>query len=203
MARAHRGIWLVSACAAAVAATTASAQTNVPTEREITPAAGDVATADESDDIVVTANRRSQALTDVGIAISVLDNNQLETRQVSSVSDLAALVPGLSVGNSGYATPIYSLRGVGVNEPTVGAGSSVTVYVDEIPLTLPIFTRGATFDLERVEVVTPVHDPEHRQRLSDILDETLYHPDTWLLRPDGTYSREGQLIGHVPEDDAA
>ena len=153
MARAHRGIWLVSACAAAVAATTASAQTNVPTEREITPAAGDVATADESDDIVVTANRRSQALTDVGIAISVLDNNQLETRQVSSVSDLAALVPGLSVGNSGYATPIYSLRGVGVNEPTVGAGSSVTVYVDEIPLTLPIFTRGATFDLERVEVV--------------------------------------------------
>ncbi|MEX1182285.1 MAG: polyphosphate kinase 1 [Gemmatimonadota bacterium] len=56
---------------------------------------------------------------------------------------------------------------------------------------------------ERVEVVTPVRDPEHMQRLSAILDETLNHPDTWLLRPDGTYARDGQLIGHVPEDDAA
>ncbi|MEJ7935166.1 TonB-dependent receptor [Sphingobium sp. AN558] len=115
--------------------------------------ASDVSPADEGAEIVVTANRRAQALTDVGLAISVLDNSQLENRQVSSVNDLAALVPGLSIGNSGYATPIYSLRGVGVNEPTVGAGSSVTVYVDEVPLTLPIFTRGASFDLDRVEVV--------------------------------------------------
>lgn len=149
MTKMGKFMWMASVCGAAMISNAALAQT---------PAAGNgenssSASADESAEIVVTANRRSQALTDVGLAISVLDSSQLETRQVSSVNDLAALVPGLSIGNSGYATPIYSLRGVGVNEPTVGAGSSVTVYVDEVPLTLPIFTRGATLDLERVEVV--------------------------------------------------
>lgn len=153
MSKILRGMWLVSACGSALFASGAAAQPTAvgPTA----PAEEDTqqASTGESADIVVTANRRSQTLTDVGIAISVLDSSQLETRQISNVGDLAALVPGLSIGNSGYATPIYSLRGVGVNEPTVGAGSSVTVYVDEVPLTLPIFTRGATFDLERVEVV--------------------------------------------------
>ncbi|MBB4640156.1 TonB-dependent receptor [Rhizorhapis suberifaciens] len=140
---------LTSVCLASLMAAPLAAQ-SLPAE-----GAGqrELAAADDSADIVVTANRRSQALTDVGLAMSVLDSSQLDNRQVSSVSDLAALVPGLSIGDSGYATPIYSLRGVGVNEPAVGAGSSVTVYVDEVPLTLPIFTRGASFDLERIEVV--------------------------------------------------
>ncbi|MEJ7925145.1 TonB-dependent receptor [Sphingobium sp. AN641] len=139
---------LASACGTAFTGTSALAQATSDAPQESAEPAPDY-----NLDIVVTANRRSQSLADVGLAMSVLDNMLLETRQVSSVNDLANLVPGLSIGNSGYATPIYSLRGVGVNEPTVGAGSSVTVYVDEVPLTLPIFTRGATFDLERVEVV--------------------------------------------------
>lgn len=105
------------------------------------------------DEIIVTANKRAQVLTDVGLSVAVLDSSALQTRNVTNVEDLANVVPGLTVGQSGYSTPIYSLRGVGSNEATIGAGSSVSVYVDEVPLTLPVMTRGATLDLERVEVL--------------------------------------------------
>lgn len=108
---------------------------------------------DSSRDIVVTANKRAQVLTDVGLSVAVVNAQALETRQIATPEDLATVIPGLSVGNSGFGTPIYSLRGVGVNELSVGSGSSVAVYVDEVPLTLPVMTRGANLDLERVEVL--------------------------------------------------
>jgi iron complex outermembrane receptor protein len=148
-----RSTLLLSTCAVGLFSTPVAAQTAADRPPISSPVQETVSDQSQAPDIVVTANRRSQNLTDVGIAIDVVDSAALENRHIASVSDLAAIVPGLSVGDSGYSTPIYSLRGVGVNEPTVAAGSSVTVYMDEVPLTLPIFTRGASFDLERVEVV--------------------------------------------------
>lgn len=106
-----------------------------------------------SGEIVVTAQKRAQVLTDVGLSVAVVGAGTLERRQITTTADLANLVPGLSVGSSGFATPIYSLRGVGVNELSIGSGSSVAIYVDEVPLTLPVMTRGAVLDLQRLEVV--------------------------------------------------
>lgn len=104
-------------------------------------------------DIVVTAQRRSQRLFDVGLSVSAVDSQTLSQRNVLGVEDLGKLVPGLSVSNSGYSLPIYTLRGVGVNEFSLASNSSIAVYVDEVPLTYPVTTQGAVFDLERVEVL--------------------------------------------------
>ncbi|MGH7445761.1 MAG: polyphosphate kinase 1, partial [Longimicrobiales bacterium] len=56
---------------------------------------------------------------------------------------------------------------------------------------------------ERVEVITPVREPEHCARLDDILQNTLYHPDTWVLRSDGAYIRDEEVIGGGEEENAA
>ncbi|MGH7476984.1 MAG: polyphosphate kinase 1 [Longimicrobiales bacterium] len=48
---------------------------------------------------------------------------------------------------------------------------------------------------ERIELVTPVRDPEHREALGRVLHETLNHPDAWQLRSDGTYVRRDDVIG--------
>jgi len=50
---------------------------------------------------------------------------------------------------------------------------------------------------ERVEIVTPVLDPDHRARLDGILEETLHHPETWTLRGDGAYEQGVQVIESV------
>ncbi|KQX23550.1 MULTISPECIES: TonB-dependent receptor [unclassified Sphingomonas] len=104
-------------------------------------------------EIVVTAQRREQLLSDVGMSISAIGGEALRTRNFTDVGDLSKLVPGLSVSDSGFSTPIYTLRGVGINEPSIGSSSSVAIYVDEVPLAYPVMTQGTTLDLQRVEVL--------------------------------------------------
>ena len=47
----------------------------------------------------------------------------------------------------------------------------------------------------RVEVVTPVADPEACERLKDILDRELDDPFAWQMNADGSYARRPAPIG--------
>ena len=53
----------------------------------------------------------------------------------------------------------------------------------------------------RVEVATPVRDPEHAALLDRALDEIIDHPEAWTLRPDGAYVRGAEVIGGRPIGD--
>lgn len=156
-AKGRRAAWaLASASLLAVAAAPARAQNASPAEPAIqAEPAPDTPVEAQTDtgDIIVTAQRRNQSLTKVGLSITAVDGETLANRNITQAEDLAKLVPGLSVSDSGFSTPIYTLRGVGVNEPSAGSSSSVAVYVDEVPLAFPVLTQGAAFDLERVEVL--------------------------------------------------
>ena len=66
---------------------------------------------------------------------------------------LVRVTPGLSYVESGNAVPVYSLRGVGFFDTSIGARPTVSVYLDEVPLPFSIITTGASVDLERVEVI--------------------------------------------------
>lgn len=108
---------------------------------------------DQITDIVVTAQKRSETANKVPLSISAFSGNSLRDMGVSQIADLAKITPGLQVTRSAYSTPIYTIRGVGFNESSVGARPTVTVYVDEAPLPFAQMTPIATLDLERVEVL--------------------------------------------------
>ena len=132
-------------------ATTAHAQSATQSPQPATstsePAQSDTA------DIVVTANKREQNLNDVGLSVTAISGQVLAERRITSVQDIAAAVPGLKFAESGTGTPIYTLRGIGFNEESVGVYPSVSVYTDEVPLPFPVLTLRAAFDLERVEAL--------------------------------------------------
>ncbi|MGE4322141.1 MAG: TonB-dependent receptor [Sphingobium sp.] len=109
--------------------------------------------ASDSGEIVVTAQKREQALSDVPMSVSAATGDQLIKQGVTSAADLGRIVPGFSYVESASSTPIYSLRGVGFNDTTVGARPTVSVYLDEAPLTFSVMSVGAQLDLERVEVL--------------------------------------------------
>lgn len=142
-------VTLVStAISAALVAETALAQ---PAD---SPAAANSADQSPADgEIVVTANRREQKLSNVGISVSVLSSDAIADRGISSASDLSNVVPGFTAGDSAFNVPLYSLRGVGFNDGSLGGNSTVAVYVDEIPLAYPALTQGAVLDLQRIEVL--------------------------------------------------
>lgn len=104
-------------------------------------------------DIIVTAQKRSESASRVGLAITALSGSSLDKQQIRSVADLAQVVPGLSFSASRANTPVYTLRGVGFNESSLGAYSPVAVYVDEVPLPFPALTTEVGLDLERVEIL--------------------------------------------------
>ncbi|MDR3509513.1 MAG: TonB-dependent receptor [Caulobacteraceae bacterium] len=128
-------------------ATAAAAQTQAPAA----PAAAEpVATVQE---VIVTAQKRQQSINTVGMTITALGGSALKSRQINSLADLAQAVPSLSFSNSAYNTPVYTLRGVGFYETSLGAYPTVSVYLDEIPLPFPALTKHSGYDLDRVEVL--------------------------------------------------
>ncbi len=109
-----------------------------------------VATADE---IIVTAQRRAEALNDVGMAIQAVTGETLENLRVTDVRDLTAVVPSFTVSQSYQGVPTYTLRGIGFNTINLSATSTVGTYVDEVAYAYPIMNTGPVMDLERVEVL--------------------------------------------------
>ncbi|QKS02199.1 TonB-dependent receptor [Sphingomonas sp. CL5.1] len=104
-------------------------------------------------DIIVTANKREQKLSDVGSTVAVLGGDALAARQINDLKDIAQAVPGLSFANSENGTPILTLRGVGFIESSLAAYPTVSVYVDEAPLPFGALAVHSAYDLERVEVL--------------------------------------------------
>jgi iron complex outermembrane receptor protein len=104
-------------------------------------------------EIVVTAEKRSEKLSDVPLSITAITGSQLADRGIVSTADLEKLVPGFTYRSSQYGTPIFSIRGIGFYDEQVALEPTVTVYVDQVPLPYARMTEGAALDLERVEVL--------------------------------------------------
>ena len=107
----------------------------------------------EADEIIVTAQKRSERLLDVPVSITAATGDQLAKQGITETSQLTKLVPGFTYQESNYGTPIFTIRGVGFFDGAAGAGPTVTTYVDQVPLPYSMLARGATLDLERVEVL--------------------------------------------------
>lgn len=107
----------------------------------------------EAGEIVVTANKREQNLSKVGLTITALSGDDLVKQRVSDVSDLAKITPGLAFAPTANSTPVYTLRGVGFFETTLSAYPDVSTYIDQAPLPLPVMSALTAFDLERVEIL--------------------------------------------------
>jgi iron complex outermembrane receptor protein len=104
-------------------------------------------------EVVVTANKREQSLDSVGLTVAVLSADQLAERQVTSLADVANLVPGLSLSMGPTNAPVLTLRGVGFYDRTLAAVPSVSLYLDEAPLPYAAMAAQTAFDLERIEVL--------------------------------------------------
>lgn len=105
------------------------------------------------EEIVVTATRRNGYIDDIPASISAYGGEDLKAVGVHDTRDLAKLVAGFTAADSGFNTPIYTLRGVGFADSSFANQSTVGVYLDEVTLPYPVMTKGPNLDLRRVEVL--------------------------------------------------
>ena len=151
--RSSRRLTVALRAIALVASPMALAQANVvwgqQVAAETTPAPAD----DQIQDIVVTAQKRSENINNVGISITAVTGDALVSQGVLSPADLVRVVPGLSYARSTYGVPVYTIRGIGFYDTSLAGSPAVSVYVDEIPLPYSAMTTGAGLDVERVEIL--------------------------------------------------
>jgi iron complex outermembrane recepter protein len=119
------------------------------------PAPAWAAPAPASEEIIVTAQKRAQALLDVPISMSALSAAQLTEAGVASTLDLARLSPGLAIGqNSGEGDfPFISLRGVAMRDFADTNESPSAVYLNGFYKANLMGLDSQAFDLARVEVL--------------------------------------------------
>jgi iron complex outermembrane receptor protein len=116
-------------------------------------------TAASSDDgavqeIVVTAQKRSEKIQDVPIAVTAVTGEEIANKRIADIVDLSSQVPGLqiSAGDNG-ANPHIFIRGVGVNDFNLTTATAIGIYADGAYLASPLSQRSAFFDLQQVEVL--------------------------------------------------
>ena len=124
-------------------------------------AAGPCAGADQPDantldEVVVTAQKRSEDLQKVPISMQVLGGAKLEELQVSSFDDYAKFLPSVSFQSLGPGQAQLYFRGIasGGDGLHAGSASATGLYLDETPVT----TIGNSvdlhvYDIERVEAL--------------------------------------------------
>ena len=104
--------------------------------------------------ITVTAQRREQGANDVGITVNVMSGDMVKNLGVETAQDMAKFMPGLQVNEAiANGVPIYTIRGVGFQNYYTGASSTVGLYFDGVNIPYTVMSRGALFDVERVEVL--------------------------------------------------
>jgi len=106
------------------------------------------------DEVVVTAQRRSQSAQEVGVAITALSGEDLQALRIQQPLSLSAISPSLSTMNATTdSTPLFLIRGIGLDDFNMNNSSGVGIYLDEVFASFPGFLTAAMYDLDRVEIL--------------------------------------------------
>lgn len=103
-------------------------------------------------EIVVTAERRQSNVQRTPVDISVVGGAQLIRRGITSVNDIADVVPGVKLYHERGGTSVF-IRGVGNSASNPYADPDVTVNEDGVPQTLPSGANNLLFDVARMEIL--------------------------------------------------
>ena len=144
---------------------------------------------EDSNTIIVNANKRDQAIEDVAGIVQFLEAESLATNSVTSVRDLANVTTGFQLGNAG-SIPQVAIRGV----TTINAGSyenNVAVFIDGIYQAVPV---SANIDLPNISNIQILKGPQgtlygRNATGGAVLISTIDPTDEWVGQGEITYAR--------------
>lgn len=147
-------IALLSATPALAQTDTAPAQTEPAPDSTATTTAG---TAQDQtggiQDIVVTAERQSERLQDVPIAVSAFTAKNLEQQQIVNPAALQQSLPNVSFTKTNFTSSSFTIRGIGDLCTGTSCDSATAIHVNDMPLVSTRLFESEFYDLERIEVL--------------------------------------------------
>lgn len=106
------------------------------------------------EEVVVTAQKRSESLQDVPVSVAVISGARLEQQQISSVENLPLVSPSLAFNDANSSRGQgLSIRGVGTLSFSDGVEPSVSTVIDGVVLGRQAMSVFDLIDIDRVEVL--------------------------------------------------
>jgi outer membrane receptor protein involved in Fe transport len=115
------------------------------------------ASADQLQEVVVTAEKRTSTVQDTAASITAVSAQEIADRGIVDFNSLATSVPGIAMRSAGPGQTEFEMRGL---SSAGGNSSMVGFYLDETPLSSPASAQlgkeeidPTLYDLQRVEVL--------------------------------------------------
>ena len=151
--------WGVSTPAIAFAGSAMAQDNNagaleVPSQAE-TALQAEVASDDDqvtTGEIVVTAQKQSESLQEVPLAITAITSDALQRSAITDLQGVTANIPNLNLGQQLGVAKI-ALRGIGLESLQPGAEGSIAFHVDEVFISRSVAALASFYDIEQVEVL--------------------------------------------------
>lgn len=103
-------------------------------------------------DIVVTAQLRSQRISEVPMALTAYSGEFLDDLGLNDFEDVARFVPGFEVQNQSPNNPGFVIRGITSDSGSAFNEARVSVYQDGVSISKSRGSYVELFDVERVEI---------------------------------------------------
>ena len=117
--------------------------------------ASEATSGPQLEEIVITAQKRTEKLSDVPVAVSVVSGSELASMNAGDIVDLDKLVPSVDLVGSFNGRVPFGIRGISsnANEATVGLASGVGIMIDGIPIPSDADTANQMEDIKDIEVL--------------------------------------------------
>ncbi|MGB5076522.1 MAG: TonB-dependent receptor [Sphingorhabdus sp.] len=112
--------------------------------------------ATEPDVIIVTANKKSENLQEVPIAITAIGERALDLQGITETKDLSGLAPNVSVNGAvtNATAAVITIRGIATPaDESMGQDSPIGLYLDGVYLARSSAASFEVTDIERIEVL--------------------------------------------------
>jgi len=106
------------------------------------------------EEIIVMARKREQSIQDVSISITAFSGEEVQDLRIANAQELSWYTPGMyATGSKGDSDPLYTIRGIGLNDAFPNNSPTVGLYLNEVNQPFTPMMSTMLFDIERVEVL--------------------------------------------------
>ncbi|HET6538186.1 MAG TPA: TonB-dependent receptor [Sphingopyxis sp.] len=106
-----------------------------------------------SDEIIVTAQKKEERITDVPIAMTALSGQMMDDLKIEGGSELLRAIPNVNFSKSNFSMYNFSIRGIGTKAISASSDPAVAISFNNTPLVRNRLFESEFFDMQRVEVL--------------------------------------------------
>ena len=105
------------------------------------------------EELIVTAQRRSENMQNVPVAITAFDAEAMTARQITTVQDLRFSAPNVSYSKGNFTGSNFKIRGIGQDLVAATADAGVGIHINDVPLQDPRLYETEYYDIDQLIVL--------------------------------------------------